>query len=52
MKNYSQAQAGKGKTAYRTPSVFRFKKCLKVIKNRDKNKKIISPLFKGRLGGI
>jgi hypothetical protein len=27
MKNYSSARAGKGKTAYRTPSQFRYQKC-------------------------
>jgi len=34
MKNYSQAQAGKGKTAYRTPSVFRYQQVKKVQKTK------------------
>jgi len=32
MKNYASARASKGKTAYRTPSVFKYQKCRKVEK--------------------
>jgi len=32
MKNYSSARAGKGKTAYRTPSTFRYLKVRAVNK--------------------
>jgi len=32
MRNYSSARANKGKTAYRTPSVFRYQKSLKIEK--------------------
>lgn len=39
MKNYSSARAVKGKTAYRTPSVFRYKQYLKVAKIKSGKKK-------------
>lgn len=32
MKNYASARAGRGKTAYRTPSVFKYQQCRKVDK--------------------
>jgi len=39
MKRYSSKQAKKGKTAYRTPSVFRYQKYQQVTRWKSKKKK-------------
>jgi len=36
MKKYSQARAGRGKTAYRTPSDFRYRNIQKIRKQKIK----------------
>lgn len=36
MKSHSSKQAKKGKTTYRTPDQFIYRKCLKTLKNRVK----------------
>ncbi len=38
MKNYSSKQAKKGKTAYRTPSVFLYQKYQQIMKWKSKKK--------------
>jgi len=41
MKKYSSQRAGKGKTAYRTPSVFRYKNIKKVEGFKIKERQLV-----------
>lgn len=47
MKNYSSNRAQKGKTAYRTPSLYKANKAIKVadIKTRSPKLKLNNPWF-------
>jgi len=42
MKNYSSARAGRGKTAYRSPSPWRSKQKQKIDKTKNINKELVN----------
>jgi len=48
MKNYSSARAGRGKTAYRTPSLWRHRQGQKIDKIKTKNINKSSVNFYGK----
>jgi len=48
MKNYSSARAGRGKTAYRTPSLWHHRQKQKVDKIKIKNSSKLAVIFYGK----